>query len=191
MKRIGTTLSKILFGGRATDGPGETSPSKQPALVEDYMSAKCVDAKTSPTKKRKQTTSVPWLSQCQVLPGGTVIHAGCTFPPKGSKCSAGAAINSRQKKKTKQENRSEERENWRLQAKYEAKQALLSEEEAVSNQKHYTELAIQPMDYILANKLDWCAANVVKYVSRYKLKGGRKDLLKAQEYLKRLIKETP
>lgn len=52
---------------------------------------------------------------------------------------------------------------------------------------HYKGMAIQPIEYILANKLDYCEANVVKYVSRWRHKGGIKDLEKAKHYLDLLI----
>lgn len=51
--------------------------------------------------------------------------------------------------------------------------------------KHYTDLAISPLEYIEANEgeFTWCIANVIKYVSRYKRKNGLEDLKKAQWYL--------
>lgn len=54
---------------------------------------------------------------------------------------------------------------------------------------HYKDMAIQPIQYIMANKLDYCEANVVKYVSRWRQKGGIKDLEKAKHYLDLLIEE--
>ena len=53
--------------------------------------------------------------------------------------------------------------------------------------EHYVNCAIQPTEYILANNLGWCEANVVKYVTRWKSKGGVKDLKKAIHYLEMLI----
>ncbi len=52
---------------------------------------------------------------------------------------------------------------------------------------HYKEYAIQPIDYILANNMPWCEANVVKYITRWKDKGGVEDLKKARHYLDLLI----
>ncbi len=52
---------------------------------------------------------------------------------------------------------------------------------------HYKEYAIQPIDYILANNLPWCEANVVKYITRWRDKGGVEDLKKARHYLDLLI----
>lgn len=56
--------------------------------------------------------------------------------------------------------------------------------------KHYTDLKISPLEYIMANEdeFNWCIANVIKYVSRYKRKNGLEDLKKAQWYLNHQIK---
>ena len=51
---------------------------------------------------------------------------------------------------------------------------------------HY-DFEIQPVDYITKNGLGFCEGNVVKYVSRWKLKNGREDLLKARHYLDILL----
>jgi hypothetical protein len=52
---------------------------------------------------------------------------------------------------------------------------------------HYAVKAIQPWDYIIANNLGYLEGNIVKYVSRWKDKGGIEDLKKAQHYLQKLI----
>lgn len=52
---------------------------------------------------------------------------------------------------------------------------------------HYTDCAIQPIEYIWANKLGFSEGNIVKYVTRYKAKGGIKDLEKAHHHLALLI----
>jgi len=52
---------------------------------------------------------------------------------------------------------------------------------------HYKDKAIQPWDYILANELKYLEGNVIKYVSRWRDKGGVDDLHKAQHYLAKLI----
>ena len=57
----------------------------------------------------------------------------------------------------------------------------------VNSPKHYTQGAIEPIDYILANDLDFLEGNVVKYVTRHKFKNGLEDLKKAEYYLKTLI----
>jgi hypothetical protein len=52
---------------------------------------------------------------------------------------------------------------------------------------HYKTKAIQPWDYIAANELGYFEGNIIKYVSRWRDKGGVQDLLKAQHYLDKLI----
>jgi hypothetical protein len=52
---------------------------------------------------------------------------------------------------------------------------------------HYKDMAIQPSEYIVKNKLGWCEANVVKYISRWRVKGGLQDLLKVKHYVDLLI----
>ena len=52
---------------------------------------------------------------------------------------------------------------------------------------HYRSKAIQPIEFIMANALGFCEGNVVKYVTRWKDKGGLADLKKARHYLDFLI----
>lgn len=52
---------------------------------------------------------------------------------------------------------------------------------------HYAKCAIQPIDYIMANGLDYLQGNVIKYVTRYKDKNGVEDLEKAAHYLRIMI----
>ena len=63
------------------------------------------------------------------------------------------------------------------------------EKEEVTNPKHYDKVGfgIQPLEYIIANELDFMEGNVIKYVSRYPHKGGLNDLLKARTYIEKLI----
>ena len=56
------------------------------------------------------------------------------------------------------------------------------------NPKHYTKMAISPHEYNKANKIEWNEAQVIKYVSRWRAKGGVEDLEKAKWYLDDLIK---
>ncbi len=53
--------------------------------------------------------------------------------------------------------------------------------------QHYKTKAIQPWDYIAANQLGYFEGNIVKYVSRWRDKGGVDDLRKAKHYLDKLI----
>jgi hypothetical protein len=55
------------------------------------------------------------------------------------------------------------------------------------NGSHYTRLAIQPIEYIHANDIPYCEGNVIKYVSRWRQKGGVADLQKARHYIDLLI----
>jgi len=52
---------------------------------------------------------------------------------------------------------------------------------------HYKSKAIEPWDYIAANQLGYFEGNVVKYVSRWKEKGGITDLKKAIHFIQKLI----
>jgi DNA-directed RNA polymerase subunit RPC12/RpoP len=53
---------------------------------------------------------------------------------------------------------------------------------------HYKALAIQPIEYCQRNGLSYCEANVVKYVTRHRFKGGSQDILKAIHNLQLLLK---
>lgn len=52
---------------------------------------------------------------------------------------------------------------------------------------HYKSLAIQPMEYSMANKLDACQHTIIKYVTRFRDKGGIEDLRKAKHTIDMLI----
>lgn len=52
---------------------------------------------------------------------------------------------------------------------------------------HYKKLKIQPMDYSMANGLDACQHTVVRYITRFRDKGGVQDLLKARHVIDMLI----
>lgn len=53
--------------------------------------------------------------------------------------------------------------------------------------RHYVAQGIQPIEYIYANKMGFLEGNVIKYVTRYRAKGGVEDLRKARQYLDWLI----
>ena len=61
------------------------------------------------------------------------------------------------------------------------------EKEEVTNPTHYNERKMEPLDYIIANELDFLEGNIIKYITRYTYKGGVNDLLKARTYLEKLI----
>lgn len=52
---------------------------------------------------------------------------------------------------------------------------------------HYKQATIQPWDYVVANGLGYFEGNVIKYVTRWRGKGGVDDLRKAAHYLEKLI----
>ena len=51
---------------------------------------------------------------------------------------------------------------------------------------HYRTKAIQPWDFITSNNLGFLEGSIIKYVSRFREKGGMEDLKKAQHYLEKL-----
>lgn len=67
---------------------------------------------------------------------------------------------------------------------------LPQQESALASQvggSHYKNYAIQPIEYIMENGLDYLQGNVVKYVTRFKDKNGVEDLKKAAHYLQIMI----
>lgn len=52
---------------------------------------------------------------------------------------------------------------------------------------HYKKMVIQPIEFIHANKLGYCEANVVKYITRWRDKNGLEDLMKVKHYVDLLI----
>lgn len=70
------------------------------------------------------------------------------------------------------------------QSNEEAAMSALNEQPGGS---HYKDKAIQPVQYIHANRIGYCEGNVIKYVSRWREKNGLQDLLKARHYIDLLI----
>ena len=58
----------------------------------------------------------------------------------------------------------------------------------IKNPKYYSKWKIEPVQFMLENEIPYVEGNVIKYVMRWKYKGGLEDLHKAQEYLNILIK---
>ena len=57
---------------------------------------------------------------------------------------------------------------------------------------HYKNMAIQPLEYIVKNNLNFVEGNVIKYVTRHRFKNGLEDLKKARHYIDMLIEmNTP
>ena len=53
---------------------------------------------------------------------------------------------------------------------------------------HY-QMPIQPIEFIVANSIEYRAGNVIKYVVRHGKKNGKEDLLKARHYLDMIIQD--
>lgn len=54
---------------------------------------------------------------------------------------------------------------------------------------HYKDMPIQPIEYIIANNIPFAEGNVIKYVSRWRKKGGVADLKKARHMLDVIIEK--
>lgn len=52
---------------------------------------------------------------------------------------------------------------------------------------HYAKLPIQPMQYSMDNRLDPMQHTIIKYVTRFRDKGGKRDLLAARKTIDMLI----
>ena len=57
----------------------------------------------------------------------------------------------------------------------------------INQPKHYTKAKIEPIDFINAHDMDFLEGNIIKYIARYKYKGGIEDLEKAEFYLRMLL----
>jgi hypothetical protein len=56
--------------------------------------------------------------------------------------------------------------------------------------RHYIDCPIQPIEYIVRNNLPFCEGNIVKYITRWRKKGGIQDLKKVIQYAEFLIKDA-
>ena len=52
---------------------------------------------------------------------------------------------------------------------------------------HYLKYKIQPVEFIIKNNIGFVEGNIIKYVLRFKDKGGIDDLEKAKHYIELLI----
>jgi hypothetical protein len=55
---------------------------------------------------------------------------------------------------------------------------------------HYKKYKIQPVEFIIKNNIGFVEGNIIKYILRFKEKGGVSDLLKAKHYIELLIDTT-
>jgi hypothetical protein len=65
-----------------------------------------------------------------------------------------------------------------------------SKTKATDNQvggDHYKDCVIQPVEYIIKNKLDFLEGNVVKYITRHKTKGQEEDIRKVIHYCELIL----
>ena len=56
--------------------------------------------------------------------------------------------------------------------------------------KHYKNYKIQPVEFIIKNNIGFVEGNIIKYILRFKEKGGVQDLLKAKHYIELLIESS-
>lgn len=59
----------------------------------------------------------------------------------------------------------------------------------VEHPNHYNK-GIECWDYITSHNMGFLEGNIIKYVTRYKHKDGKADLLKAKEYLDKLLEQV-
>jgi UDP-3-O-acyl-N-acetylglucosamine deacetylase len=52
---------------------------------------------------------------------------------------------------------------------------------------HYKKLKIQPVEYIHANNIPFMEGSAIKYLTRWRDKGGTADLLKAKHFIDLLL----
>lgn len=54
---------------------------------------------------------------------------------------------------------------------------------------HYKGRGIEPLEYTLANELDFCQGSIVKYITRFREKNGSEDLKKVIHYAQFLLEK--
>ena len=59
----------------------------------------------------------------------------------------------------------------------------------VNNATYYKRFEIEPIKFIMLNRLSYAVGNVIKYVCRHDGKNGLEDILKAKWYLERIIED--
>lgn len=52
---------------------------------------------------------------------------------------------------------------------------------------YYQDYEIQPWDFIIKNQIGYAEGNVIKYICRWRDKGGVKDLVKAVDYIAKIL----
>lgn len=69
-------------------------------------------------------------------------------------------------------------------------ESVNSKSKAPGNEDNHYYGQIEPIDFIEDQDLGFHEANIIKYIARYKKKGGVEDLRKAAFYLYRLINKV-
>ena len=57
----------------------------------------------------------------------------------------------------------------------------------IKDPKHSSRWKIEPVQFMMENEIPYAEGNVIKYIMRWRYKGGLEDLHKAQEYINLLI----
>ena len=57
----------------------------------------------------------------------------------------------------------------------------------IKDPKHYSRWKIEPVQFMMENEIPYAEGNVIKYIMRWRYKGGLEVLHKAQEYINLLI----
>lgn len=67
---------------------------------------------------------------------------------------------------------------------------MMREQTALTKQEggsHYMNMKIQPVEFIVANNIDFLEANVIKYVCRHESKNREQDIRKAIHYCELIL----
>lgn len=65
-----------------------------------------------------------------------------------------------------------------------------ADKDDIESPKHYRRFKIQPIYFIMENDIPYPEGNVIKYICRWRFKGGLNDLYKAREYINKLIEKN-
>ena len=55
---------------------------------------------------------------------------------------------------------------------------------------HYRDMPIQPVEFIVENRIPFLEGNVIKYTCRHLSKGGVEDLRKAKHYIDLILEKV-
>lgn len=78
----------------------------------------------------------------------------------------------------------------KLKAELKKSEEIRHQNSALSTQiggNHYKDMKIQPFEFSMANNFNAGQHSVIKYISRYKNKNGKEDLLKARHFIDLMI----